>query len=74
MRASQPERWTTAMVETADVVVTMGCGDSCPFIPGRRYGDWTLPDPAGQSLDAVRPIRDHIETRVRQLVADLNCT
>jgi len=72
--ATQPQRWTTAMVETADVVVTMGCGDSCPFIPGRRYEDWTLPDPAGQSLDAVRPIRDHIETRVRQLLADFNCT
>jgi protein-tyrosine-phosphatase len=72
--AAQPQRWTTAMVETADVVVTMGCGDSCPFIPGRRYEDWTLPDPAGQSLDAVRPIRDRIETLVRQLLADLNCT
>jgi protein-tyrosine-phosphatase len=66
-----PKRWTDAMVGAADVVVTMGCGDTCPFIPGRRYEDWSLPDPAGQSLDAVRPIRDEIEARVRELLTSL---
>lgn len=67
----QPNRWTNEMVEAADVVVSMGCGDTCPVIPGRRYEEWTLPDPAGQSLDAVRPIRDEIERRVRGLVDEL---
>jgi arsenate reductase (thioredoxin) len=69
--AEQPKRWTEEMVQAADVVVTMGCGDTCPFIPGRRYEDWSLPDPAGQSLNAVRPIRDEIEARVRRLMAQL---
>jgi hypothetical protein len=59
------------MVGAADVVVTMGCGDTCPFIPGRRYEDWTLLDPAGRPLDAVRPIRDEIEARVRELLTSL---
>ena len=54
-----------------DVIVTMGCGDACPVLPGRRYEDWKLDDPAGQGIDVVRPIRDDIHTRVRQLVADL---
>jgi arsenate reductase len=67
----RPKRWTDEMVEAADVVVTMGCGDTCPFIPGRRYEDWTLPDPAGQPLDALRPIRDEIEARVRELLTSL---
>jgi protein-tyrosine-phosphatase len=67
----QPKRWTNEMVNAADVVITMGCGDTCPFIPGRRYEDWTLPDPAGQPVDAVRPIRDEIEQRVRQLLSEL---
>ena len=67
----QPNRWTNEMVEAADVVVSMGCGDTCPVIPGRRYEEWTLPDPAGQSLDAVRPIRDEIERRVRGLLDEL---
>jgi arsenate reductase len=67
----RPKRWTDEMVEAADVVVTMGCGDTCPFIPGRRYEDWTLPDPAGQPLDAVRPIRDEVEARVRALLTSL---
>ena len=58
-------------IPKADVVVTMGCGDTCPYVPGRRYEDWELPDPAGQPLDAVRPIRDEIEQRVRQLLAEL---
>lgn len=67
----QPKRWTDAMLQEADVVVTMGCGDTCPFVPGRRYQDWPLPDPAGQSLEAVRPIRDEIEDRVRTLLSEL---
>ena len=67
----QPQRWTDEMVRAADVVVTMGCGDSCPFIPGRHYEDWALPDPAGQSIEAVRSIRDEIEARVRQLLKEL---
>ena len=67
----QPKRWTADMLEAVDVVVTMGCGDSCPVLPGRRYEDWTLPDPAGQSVDAVRPIRDEIERRVVALLDQL---
>jgi arsenate reductase (thioredoxin) len=67
----QPKRWTDEMVEAVDVVVTMGCGDTCPFIPGRRYEDWTLPDPAGQPVEAVRPVRDEIEARVRELLNSL---
>jgi protein-tyrosine-phosphatase len=70
----QPKRWTDEMVEAADVVVTMGCGDTCAFIPGRRYEDWTLPDPAGQLVDAVRPVRDEIEARVRGLLVSLGVT
>jgi arsenate reductase len=71
IRAQQPKRWTEDMIQAADVVVTMGCGDSCPFIPGRRYDDWQLPDPAGQPVEAVRPIRDEIEGRVRVLLSEL---
>lgn len=67
-----PKPWTDDMVQAADVVVTMGCGDSCPFYPGKRYENWDLPDPAGQAVEAVRPIRDEIEGRVRRLLADLN--
>jgi protein-tyrosine-phosphatase len=59
------------MVEAADVVVTMGCGDACPLIPGRRYEDWILPDPAGKPVDEVRPVRDEIERRVRRLLGEL---
>jgi arsenate reductase (thioredoxin) len=69
--AEQPQRWTTDMLETVDVVVTMGCGDLCPVLPGRRYEEWVLPDPAGQPLDAIRPIRDEIEARVCKLVSQL---
>jgi protein-tyrosine-phosphatase len=69
--AQQPKRWTEAMLQEADVVVTMGCGDTCPYVPGRRYVDWPLADPAGRPLDAVRPVRDEIEVRVRQLLAEL---
>jgi arsenate reductase len=69
-----PKPWTEEVVHAADVVVTMGCGDACPFFPGKRYENWELPDPAGQSLDAVRPIRDDIEGRVRRLLDDLGIT
>jgi arsenate reductase (thioredoxin) len=68
--SQQPKRWTQEMVDAADVVVTMGCGDTCPVVPGRRYEDWVLPDPAAKSIDEVRPIRDEIERRVRQLLTD----
>jgi arsenate reductase (thioredoxin) len=67
-----PKPWTDEIVAAADVVITMGCGDACPFFPGKRYENWELPDPAGQGLDAVRPIRDDIEERVRRLLADLH--
>jgi arsenate reductase (thioredoxin) len=67
-----PKPWTNEIVEAADVVVTMGCGDACPIYPGKHYEEWTLSDPAGQSLDAVRPIRDDIEEHVRRLLGDLN--
>jgi protein-tyrosine-phosphatase len=66
-----PRRWTDDMVGVADVVVTMGCGDACPYVPGKRYEDWQLDDPAGQGIDAVRPIRDEIGRRVRELLATL---
>ncbi len=66
-----PKPWTDEIVQAADVVITMGCGDSCPIFPGKRYENWELDDPAGQSVDAVRPIRDDIEERVRRLLADL---
>jgi arsenate reductase (thioredoxin) len=72
--SEHPKHWTDEMVEAADVVVSMGCGDTCPFIPGRRYEDWTLPDPAGQPVDAVRPVRDEIEARVRELLVSLGVT
>ena len=62
---------TAEIVQAADVVITMGCGDACPFYPGTRYEDWELEDPAGQGVDAVRPIRDDIEQRVRALLASL---
>ena len=66
-----PKPWTTEIVQAADVVITMGCGDACPIFPGTRYEDWDLEDPAGQGVDAVRPIRDDIEHRVRALLASL---
>ncbi|MFB9363046.1 arsenate reductase ArsC [Actinoplanes nipponensis] len=58
-------------VESSDVIVTMGCGDACPYFPGKRYEDWKLDDPAGQGVVAVRPIRDEIKTRIEKLLADL---
>ncbi|MFP5257166.1 MAG: arsenate reductase ArsC [Acidimicrobiia bacterium] len=66
-----PKPWTDEIVRAADVVVTMGCGDECPYVPGTRYEDWELEDPAGQGIEAVRPIRDDIERRVRALLASL---
>ncbi len=69
--AERPKRLTDAMGEEADVIVTMGCGDACRVYSGKRYLDWELPDPAGRSLEDVRPIRDEIERRVKALVSDL---
>jgi protein-tyrosine-phosphatase len=66
-----PKKLTTDAVEEADVVITMGCGDACPIFPGKRYVDWQLDDPAGQGVDAVRPIRDEIDRRVRELLTEL---
>jgi len=68
---ARPKRLEDAAVKASDVVITMGCGDECPFYPGTRYLDWQLDDPAGQGVDAVRPIRDEIDRRVRDLLADL---
>ena len=67
-----PKPWTDENVQAADVVVGMGCGDSCPILPGKRYENWELADPAGRPVDEVRPIRDDIQGRVRRLLAELN--
>jgi arsenate reductase (thioredoxin) len=67
-----PRALTTALAEQADVVVTMGCGDECPYIPGKRYLDWALEDPQGRPLDEVRATRDEIDRRVRELVEELD--
>ncbi|WP_460809062.1 arsenate reductase ArsC [Nocardioides salsibiostraticola] len=69
--SASPKVLTDEAVQTSDAVITMGCGDACPFYPGKRYEDWELADPAGQGLDAVRPIRDEIKARVEALLADL---
>lgn len=66
-----PKLLTDAAVQEADVVVTMGCGDECPFYPGKRYEDWVLDDPAGQGIEAVRPIRDEIRSRIERLIEEL---
>ena len=66
-----PKPWTEEIVQAADVVITMGCGDACPIYPGKRYEDWDLDDPAGLGVEAVRPIRDEIEQRVRRLLDEL---
>jgi protein-tyrosine-phosphatase len=66
-----PKPWTDEIVRAADVVITMGCGDACPIFPGKRYEDWVLEDPAGQDVDAIRPIRDEIATRVQRLLGEL---
>ncbi|MFJ9101906.1 arsenate reductase ArsC [Streptomyces sp. NPDC102405] len=69
--AQIPKVLTTEAVQASDVVITMGCGDACPVFPGKRYLDWQLDDPAGQGVEAVRPIRDAIETRVRELISEV---
>jgi arsenate reductase (thioredoxin) len=69
--AEKPKGLTDDAVREADVVITMGCGDACPVFPGKRYLDWELPDPAGRSVDEVRPIRDEIDRRVRGLLEEL---
>jgi protein-tyrosine-phosphatase len=69
--ASEPKVLTPEAVQASDVVVTMGCGDECPFFPGKRYEDWVLDDPAGQDIEAVRPIRDDIRDRVQALIESL---
>lgn len=66
-----PQPWADEIIRAADVVVTMGCGDACPIFPGKRYVDWDLEDPAGKSVEEVRPIRDDLEQRVRALLAEL---
>jgi arsenate reductase (thioredoxin) len=66
-----PKPWTDDTVGAADVIVSMGCGDACPVLPGKRYLDWELEDPAGKGVESVRPIRDEIERRVRGLLAEL---
>lgn len=71
IRDERPKVLTTEAVQASDVVITMGCGDTCPFFPGKRYEDWVLEDPAGQGLEAVRPIRDEIRARVLTLLAEL---
>jgi arsenate reductase len=68
---AHPKRLDEAAVRASDVVITMGCGDACPVFPGKRYEDWELDDPAGRDVDAVRPIRDEIDRRIRLLVAEL---
>lgn len=69
-----PKVLTTEAVKASDVVITMGCGDTCPIFPGKRYEDWELDDPAGQGIDAVRPIRDDIKRRIQTLVGELLST
>ncbi|GLV85983.1 heat-shock protein HtpX [Streptomyces lavendulae subsp. lavendulae] len=69
--AETPKVLTVEAIRSSDVVITMGCGDACPYFPGKRYLDWTLNDPAGQGVAAVRPIRDEIERRIRGLLAEL---
>jgi len=69
--SAKPRVLTTEAVQASDVVVTMGCGDACPFFPGKRYEDWELADPAGQGIESVRPIRDEIRARVETLLGEL---
>jgi arsenate reductase len=69
--SQQPKVLTTDAVQASDVVITMGCGDACPIFPGKQYLDWDLPDPAGKGVEAVRPIRDEIRTRVESLLKEL---
>jgi arsenate reductase (thioredoxin) len=69
--AEYPKPWTDEVVRAADVVITMGCGDACPVFPGKRYAEWVLDDPDGLTVEQVRPVRDEIERRVRELLAEL---
>ncbi len=69
--AEQPQLWNADLVQAADVVVTMGCGDVCPVYHGKRYEDWKLDDPAGRGIEEVRPIRDAIRSRVEELISSL---
>ena len=71
---ARPKRLEEAAVRASDVVITMGCGDACPIFPGTRYEDWPLDDPAGQGVEAVRPIRDEIDRRIRALLAELGAS
>lgn len=71
MSAATPKVLTDAAVVESDVVITMGCGDACPYYPGKRYLDWELDDPAGKGVDEVRPVRDEIDRRIRGLLAEL---
>jgi arsenate reductase (thioredoxin) len=71
VNGAHPKRLDDVAVQASDVVITMGCGDECPFYPGKKYLDWELPDPAGKGIDAVRPIRDDIDQRVRALLSEL---
>ena len=68
---AQPMRWTKAMVDRVDAVVSMGCGDRCPILPGKRYLEWTLTDPAGEGIELVRRVRDEIRAHVEDLLAEL---
>lgn len=68
----QPKVLATEAVQESDVIITMGCGDACPYFPGKRYEDWKLDDPAGQGIESVRPIRDEIKSRVEELIASLD--
>lgn len=68
---NQPKILTTEAVKESDVVITMGCGDTCPFFPGKRYEDWVLEDPAGRGIDSVRPIRDEIKARIETLLSEI---
>jgi protein-tyrosine-phosphatase len=69
--AETPKILTTEAVQDSDVVITMGCGDACPYFPGKRYEDWVLEDPAGQGVESVRPIRDEIRRRIEELISDI---
>jgi protein-tyrosine-phosphatase len=71
LTSQRPKVLTSEAVEASDVVITMGCGDACPFFPGKRYVDWTFDDPAGLAVEQIRPIRDEIDRRVRELVDEL---
>jgi protein-tyrosine-phosphatase len=70
--AEFPKPLTTGKVQAADIVITMGCGDACPVYPGKQYLEWDLPDPAGLTIEQIRPIRDEISARVRTLISDLD--